>query len=733
MKVMGNKSIYKYIILGFLEVCVILTVLLWAVQDENFMLEFYGADIASNVNPLVLERGSYSIEIDYETDLDNAVCYTMMTSVYGPEQGEKVFLEKEGRKKISEIMLWNGVGGFQLVFEPGEGDGELQVEAVIIRRTEKIKHVVAFWVIMLILLADVAIYMRKMHLWMLMSATKRRTILLLLFGALIPSAPLFVNYITYSHDLNFHLMRIEGMAQALANGQFPVRVQPGWLNDYGYPVSVMYGDILLYFPAVLRFIGFPLQTAYKMYVGLLNVLTMWIGYYCVKEVSESENAGIIGGFLYVMSSSRMTSIYVRGALGEFTAFTFYPLIFLGLYYAWKKENKKAFPMLVLGYTFILQSHLLSFEMMIVFSVIYALLHLRELWKNRKFILKTALLTVAINLVFLVPMLDYLVSYQLKVENANIYNMQENGIFLSQLSQMFFFANGSGSVLNGVLSDMSIGIGMPYVLVFAFFIILLLAYGEKIKETDIDLNAQKKVGVLFLIAIVMSCYFFPWNVIKNIPVIGMWLTPYQFAYRFVGMADGCGILILGFVVKDAKNLIQYPVRAAIGVGLCVVILVCGQYIMDHEIGTKATMKIVSGSAFDSVDAASNQEYLFEETDAKQLKCSEQKEDAGIVVEKFEKQQGRMTVTCKNTLQKERKITFPLLNYKKYVAKDRSTGRYLEITNTPEHILQVVIPEKYEGEFEVYYTEPVYWRLSEILSVFAVLYFLWKWRKLYEKAA
>ena len=81
MKVMGNKSIYKYIILGFLEVCVILTVLLWAVQDENFMLEFYGADIASNVNPLVLERGSYSIEIDYETDLDNAVCYTMMTSV----------------------------------------------------------------------------------------------------------------------------------------------------------------------------------------------------------------------------------------------------------------------------------------------------------------------------------------------------------------------------------------------------------------------------------------------------------------------------------------------------------------------------------------------------------------------------------------------------------------------------------------------------------------------------
>ena len=53
-------------------------------------------------------------------------------------------------------------------------------------------------------------------------------------------------------DWSFHLSRIEGIAQGLREGQFPVRVYSIAKNGYGYAPSLFYGELLLYFPAVLR-------------------------------------------------------------------------------------------------------------------------------------------------------------------------------------------------------------------------------------------------------------------------------------------------------------------------------------------------------------------------------------------------------------------------------------------------------------------------------------------------
>ena len=40
---------------------------------------------------------------------------------------------------------------------------------------------------------------------------------------LMASIPLFNNYLIRGHDIYFHLMRIEGLAQGLGAGEFPVR------------------------------------------------------------------------------------------------------------------------------------------------------------------------------------------------------------------------------------------------------------------------------------------------------------------------------------------------------------------------------------------------------------------------------------------------------------------------------------------------------------------------------
>ena len=74
--------------------------------------------------------------------------------------------------------------------------------------------------------------------------------------------------------------------------QFPVRIQPGWLDGYGYVVSVFYGDIFMYFPAFLRVVGFSLEEAYKTYLGIVNIATVFISFYAFKKITRDDVAAM---------------------------------------------------------------------------------------------------------------------------------------------------------------------------------------------------------------------------------------------------------------------------------------------------------------------------------------------------------------------------------------------------------------------------------------------------------
>ncbi|MDR0838346.1 MAG: hypothetical protein LBN99_01740, partial [Oscillospiraceae bacterium] len=70
--------------------------------------------------------------------------------------------------------------------------------------------------------------------------------------AVISTAPIARYALVNGHDLVFHLTRIEGVYEGLLSGQFPVRLNPTFLNGYGYADAIMYPTLFLYFPAALR-------------------------------------------------------------------------------------------------------------------------------------------------------------------------------------------------------------------------------------------------------------------------------------------------------------------------------------------------------------------------------------------------------------------------------------------------------------------------------------------------
>jgi hypothetical protein len=207
---------------------------------------------------------------------------------------------------------------------------------------------------------------------------KRRIIIGLTAVILVINLPLFVKYIPNGHDLQFHLLRIYSIATGLSNGIFPVRIMAPWANGYGYATGVCYGDILLYFPAILYDLGFPLMWAYKSMVFLTNAAVALVSYYCFSRMGDNRNIGLTGSAVYTLGLWHVIDTYTRAAVGEADAFIFVPLVFLGLWnlagYE-KKQSKKQVETilcLTLGFSGLLQVHLLSLIMTAVFALILIL-------------------------------------------------------------------------------------------------------------------------------------------------------------------------------------------------------------------------------------------------------------------------------------------------------------------------------------------------------------------------
>ena len=132
-------------------------------------------------------------------------------------------------------------------------------------------------------------------------------------------------------DWSFHLSRIEGIAQGLREGQFPVRVYSIAKDGYGYAPSLFYGELLLYFPAVLRLLGMSVQGAYHTYLLTLQLLTAGIAFFSLRQIFRHNKTALVGSVLYMLSTYHLYKIYWLSAVGEYTAMAFLPLIPAALY------------------------------------------------------------------------------------------------------------------------------------------------------------------------------------------------------------------------------------------------------------------------------------------------------------------------------------------------------------------------------------------------------------------
>lgn len=117
--------------------------------------------------------------------------------------------------------------------------------------------------------------------------SKFKIAIFLILIALFVSYPLYNDYLVYSHDINFNFVRIEGLKETLGNGQVPVRIHAIENNGYGYATSLLYPELFLYIPAILRLLNTSMVFTFKLFLVLINIASVVSMYIAVKKISKS--------------------------------------------------------------------------------------------------------------------------------------------------------------------------------------------------------------------------------------------------------------------------------------------------------------------------------------------------------------------------------------------------------------------------------------------------------------
>ena len=184
--------------------------------------------------------------------------------------------------------------------------------------------------------------------------------------------------ISASVDWLFHSARVEQIYDNLRQGCKFTFIATTTFQHTGVGSFLFYPDGSLYIWALLRFILSPVK-AYYAWVGIFLFLTFVISYCCMLKFSNDKLRSFIFALLYGLAPYHLYLSPVNWVIGEFTAYTFIPIVFLGIYEVLRR-NEKEWPLLAVGVALLMLSHLLSVALC---AEIFVVLLLVTLFNKKK--------------------------------------------------------------------------------------------------------------------------------------------------------------------------------------------------------------------------------------------------------------------------------------------------------------------------------------------------------------
>ena len=681
-----------------------------------------GEDILRTQN-MALPRGRYHVTLEYnyrpsvwEGGVERRSYVVFNADAAGDVNGEKAWLDVTKNTDVVTLSVRQDSETVRLIAHNDSGIftlGRVRVEQDMLYAWA----CVLGWVVLFVLADAFLLYVIPGGSSANGDAEYKACLWALVCIALLTCAPLLQNNGgTQGSDWAFHLSRIEGIAQGLREGQFPVRIYSQAKNGYGYAPSLFYGELLLYFPAVLRLLGMSVQGAYHTFVVCMQMLTAYIGFYSFRQICRNNKTALVGTALYMLSTYHMYKIYWLTAVGEYSAMAFLPLIpaALTLLYGEKmptqQQARKACMQLTIAFGMLVQVHMLSLEMAALAVGVFCLLNLRRTFSKTVLLtwLKAVALVLLLNLWFLLPFLTLITSdgyngmYVSAAGNGGKI-VKETGLRLSELL-------GWQKDHNNLGPELWIGA--------AALVWCALAYSGKNNRQQRELKTGLWAAAFGAAACWISTESFPWEKVGELPGIGRILTAIQFPGRYLTLATLLFIIAALCAIGLLRRCGQ--ARALSVLLLSVSVFGAAMFARDYQAGLDPVYLGDGSQLIYAQYQNSNMAWFYDDL---YLPDGAQENRDGFVSEtavtmldtaQIKQANGITTLTLAEASTQTEYVELPLLYYPGYSILDGQGTLF----RTPNGLVGIAIPENFTGNIRVAFREPKRWRLADAVSLFTL---------------
>ncbi len=668
---------------------------------------------------MTLPKGHYNVTVDYryvpsvwEGGIERRSCLYFTSSEAGTVTGEKPCIDV---KKQQDTLTLNVSDYSETVRLVAHNDGGIFTLGNV-RIEQDMLYAgacVVGWLLLFVLL-DIFLLLTVPGSPVQLADTELGACLWVLCAvAVLTCAPALTNGgAANGADWSFHLSRIEGIAQGLREGQFPVRVYSIAKDGYGYAPSMFYGELLLYFPAVLRLLGMSVQGAYHTYLLVIQLLTASVAFFSLRQIFRHNKTALVGSALYMLSTYHLYKIYWLSAVGEYTAMAFLPLIPAALVELYgerpltRRRLRRACVELVVAFGMLLQVHLLSLEMAVLATAVFCLLQFRRTFSKPVLFawLKAVVVTVLLNLWFLVPFLTLMMSG----DYNNMYTgSQESGGQVVKnaglrIAELFGWQKNHNNLGPELLAS-------GFVLLWCW---LNLRKHEKEPE-----NRTIRVGLwatgFAALACWMSTNTFPWQIVGRIPAVGRILVAIQFPGRYLSLATVLLVLAAACGLSALRRTGYARTVAALLLGVSVF----GAALFFRDQQTDAVYLGDGGqliySEYKKFNVGWYYDGLYLPDGAHETRDGFESTVLVTTVEitDITQENGVTMLTCTETTGQDQHAELPLVYYPGYTVLE-GPGTVFKTANG---LVGVTVPANYAGTIRVAFREPKRWLLADGVSV------------------
>lgn len=706
---------------------------IYADTQEEFLtnkinVEETGMDIGLRTRgDTTLKKGIYDITIGFQSTHGGSAEVFGYTKNTQSMWNETITLAASGDETHFQVWVNEEFDGFNVSVKASEG--QMTVEYIHIKTAKNSQ-------LYLLLCLIVKITIGNLIIFGVMFRGKLRKYSVPICGifgiGFLCSLGLFTRYLTFAYDMVFHMNRIEGLKDGILSGMLPVRIQPTWNSGWGYAVSSMYGDITLVLPALMRICGFTLQTTWKTFIVVVNFLTAGISFYVFYEITKDKYKALFTALLYCLMPYRLACIYVRAAVGEFTVMLFLPLAVLGFWYAFgekadqERYGKKLLAP-VIGFTGMIQTHILTCEMSLLFIIFLCIIMIKEVMRRETliYLFKIAIFTILINLWFVVPFIRF------SKEDLSVFQIEEMrddfrtwGLSVAELfAPTASHANGFTFGENvSLASKCTFSLGLAWLGMTA--VILLFLWNRKVEK-----EKAAFISLIFGgIAAFMATNLFPYHLMKEHMVfLSKILAKIQFPFRFLGMAGLFFAFALCFFLLGIQNVMKERYLSLVLTAIAVLTIYQGTDYQYQILYGGSCINIYSSAVLDTTNVVSG-EYLYQGSRVDITSERQKVTGSGVQIQSVKRKYLNTSIQC-TAQQSGAYLELPIFYYPGYEAVDAKGNSYQVSRSENNNCIRVKLPEEFDGNINVSYKEPLYFRLCELVSFIAFIILIgdWIWKK------